>query len=1098
MSINAKSPDSYFFTSSSFINNKAFGSINQNEFQITTGVAGNLPAYAVADGFLFFAKYGETIDKVNIILKPKKDIGVGLKIKYFVYRGINASDLFKDVNGSRQLNDPTILSFLTNVWDSYTEFNGTNENLTVDKIGYLNVSTDPASEIIKKFFIKDGYNLLEVKGGTHIGNFINGFGGFEIVLDEGEFSQTKSDTGLDFNLDFATATSCILKADQDHPSNPNNPEIKIFGGKKNNNINSKIFKENIYKFIDPASFYGLHITNEKDGIVNLKNGNISTPYKIPSDIYNNFVSKFINKNKIYIYIKSDRNRSYKFYKPDTEKNIYRSNNINNSTSWGNELFKNEHNWPLIVKTSDVGIYGLYFSGGLPSHISSNILLQEIKPNTLLQYEPRSGYLLQSPQYFKFLFNDYVIDNNVSQLIYIDFFEKSGNVLNDFFGPINLETIFEDADFTPSNKISWISHLRPIIIEKGIDLGVYNMKGIIDKTDPSNLKQLRTYMLLPKASNIPADSFYELKYPPYLSAGYYNTAIEKKTSKDFCKNVMGVEDGEIWRGEFNDGSEKIKSLVFRSDANIFTLDYFILGITQKNYADLISRVFPTGSNLYNTNLFIDFGANESVDPKSFGKYEIQIKYDDEQGNVVLTTTPSPDKKIYLYTIDEMFFFTKDYTDSFEYYDEFANTTVDFRPENNWMRLYTYTGSNALDTRYSDKNVLYGFDWLRKGDSQITPDPDPIYEIYDKSLFSLIGEGDSSDPNSSSGFLLKPHLYIKAKGLYKIIPTNWKLAAITAADYDKDYAPSWLSIPNITGVNVITKFKINLKVSCFKKPTALRLYFDIGYFKMLKIDNGSVVPIVKSDEKGRKYISINSANVNSFKWLTLEIENIKPLEKTSIITAEADGLLAGKLYILPNDSKLTQKQKTVFINVKTDAGIRNLHPFDDENLGIFSSHANIKIEKYTDSLNVSITDYLYSDKTVNTEDKINGKTIFEYLSDFKTQYHGYVKIFLMIDPCRGDTVLSRIGGSTIEEKKIALIFDPILDNTRTAIAHEFFHAIGVEHTFTGYEIDKKALISLKQTLTNNLMDYHNDEFMLNQFIQGTFFWQWIIARRNTLKN
>lgn len=1090
MSINAKAPDSYFFTDPSFINDKAFGSVSQNEFQITTGVAGNGPAYAVSDGFLFFAKHGDSTDKVNIILKPKNDIGLGIKIKYFVYRGINASDLFKDINGTRQLNDPTTLVFLKTVWDSYNEFYGPDAKVTADQIGYLDVSSNLAPEILKKFFTKGEHNLLGVQKGTHIGNFFNGSGGFEIVLDEGEYSQDKSDTGLDFSLEFASATSSVLKADQDHPAN-----VNIFGGKKNSNIDSKIFRENIYHFIDPAAFYGLHITKENDGIVYMKNGTSVASYKTYTDIYNNVVSKFINKNKIYIYIKSERNRSYKFYKADADKTVFRSNDITNAI-WGFESFKNNHGWPIIEKLSNIKVYGLKLFATKTAFISSNILLEEIKPPNANKDRLRSEHLLMDPDYFKFSLNKDVADNNVSQLIYIEFFEQSENKLNDLFGPINLEPIFEDTDFTSGTKISWVSHLKSTIVRKGVDLGKYNMKGIIDKSGLSDVNQLRTYALLPQASNIPADSLYELKYPPYLSAGCCNTALKKKTSVDFCKSVIGVEDGEIWRGKFIDGTTEIKSLVFRSDVNILTLDYFMLGITQKNYTDLINRV-PKGADLYNTNFFIDFGVNESSDPKSFGKYEIQLKYDDKQGNILVTPNQPVDKKIYLYTIDEMYFFTKDYSENFEYYNEFANTTVDFRPENNWMRLYTYTGADALNTRFADKNVFYGFDWLRKGDSKTIPDPVPNYEIYDKSFFSIIGVGDPDNTNSAINFVLDPKQYLKVKGLYKVIPTTWKLSG-TASDYDNDYAPSWLSIPNIAGTNVITKFKINLKVSCSKKPGVLKLYFDAEYFKILKVDNSTTAPLVK-DDGGRKYIVISSPAADKFKWITLEIENIKPTERISKIIAEADNVLAGKLYIMPNSPKLTQKQKTVFITLTTGAGVRNLHPLEVENMQIFNSHANIKVDGQNESLTVSIADYLYSDKSVNTKDKVNGKTIFEYLSDLKSEYNGYVKVFLMNDPCRGlGGALSRVSGATIEEMKLVLIFDPILDDTRTALVHEFYHVLGVQHTFSNGELGKNALLSLQQSATNNLMDYHNTEFGLGQYVQGSFFWQWIIARRYTFKN
>ncbi len=103
-----KIPTSHFFTDLAFtqflgtnvpdVNTKSFGPLDDNRFQITTTFKGALNAYAVKEGILLISKQAGSTDKINILLKPTNEIGLGVKIKYFVYRGINASDFFKNIS----------------------------------------------------------------------------------------------------------------------------------------------------------------------------------------------------------------------------------------------------------------------------------------------------------------------------------------------------------------------------------------------------------------------------------------------------------------------------------------------------------------------------------------------------------------------------------------------------------------------------------------------------------------------------------------------------------------------------------------------------------------------------------------------------------------------------------------------------------------------------------------------------------------------------------------------------------------------------------------------------------------------------------------
>ena len=75
------------------------------------------------------------------------------------------------------------------------------------------------------------------------------------------------------------------------------------------NFKKKRIRETIFKFIEPAAFYGFHV---EKGTVKQYNGETLNKHK-ELEIYTHVIDKFYNKNKIYIYLKSNKNRSYNYY-----------------------------------------------------------------------------------------------------------------------------------------------------------------------------------------------------------------------------------------------------------------------------------------------------------------------------------------------------------------------------------------------------------------------------------------------------------------------------------------------------------------------------------------------------------------------------------------------------------------------------------------------------------------------------------------------------------------------------------------------------------------------------------------------------------------
>ncbi len=1138
-----KKPESFFFIEpvlNENQNSKTFGALNDNEFQITTTFnsgSAKVKAFAVTSGTLFFAQYGNSTDRVNIFLKPNKDIGLGLKIKYFVYRGIKTENLFKKVADEIFLVeklDVNTLDFLKPVWDDYVEFNQTDQDFKAQKIGYLDSST-PVEKLAQMFFTKDTHSLLHVAEGMHIGNFEGDFG-FEIIVDEGDFIQTKPDSGLNFNEKFANAKETILKTNGNHPA-----AQYIFGGNANA-VNEKVFRENIYQFLDPAAFYGTHITdssssNSKGGKIKVKNSTVETVSQSQSDIFTNVLSKFKNKNKVYVYIKSTRGRSYNFYNPQTDSVKITCKNQSDQlvdltefqvNKWPIQVFDNKMPYTFItlnlLKPKNNCIYfhtgmnaGRFYddTGLLYPQLSGTVALTGMRSDL-----PNSGASL--------LYLSCSLDENV----------------NNLFGPVDLDTIFEEEDFSEFNKISWVNHFRPILVDDKNQIALYNTKIVIDKSANDLDRQYRTYLLEPLLNTLQPDLYAENLKPSSIVSGYCKKQIDTKNSRSFCADVLDISGAEIWRGEMNDNADIIKSLALRKDENVYNTDRYVLGITEKEFAVLKARI---PASIKSPNAFVKIGSNIATDQQSisFAKYAVQLEYDDDNGLKQITTAPTTPTaadpgEIYLYTIDGLFFFTKSYSANFPYYSEFANTTVEFRPGNDWMKYFNYP-LTATKTLYGKPEVFYGFDWLRKGDSEIKEN----YRIFDKPIFSIIAENNNTDQNEATGMAIKKSIYHKAKKIYRSIPTTWKLDDGQPFDasynptnkesndsYDKDYAPSWLNIPrDENGVTLPLKLRIKLRS---KTPAGnIKLYYNSQLFKINKLGSSAIssLPLdskdirvsldpASSDSVG--VLKFNASDIpvspKSIKWIDFELENISPIDGMSIITVMADDKLAGKFYIMPNNAQSIIKKKVILTKVNYNGLLGTYDNHELELVKVFSKQTNIYVDFQVNANLNLVSDPIFQqyvkpgngkidiDKVISVGNK--NYRAYQYLLS-KVNDANSIKIFIV----KQESTIPPAGvmGFTLEKDKFVMLYsefskDQATDSTSyfSAMAHEFLHSQGLAHTFTG-KAEKDAFLTIMQGNTNNVMDYSNTDYYqamnlyaVTKFVQGTFFWQWGIARQFAKKN
>ena len=311
---------SHFFTESGGFTQspaQSFGPVNDTEFNLTSkfSVATPQKAYSICKGVVLVQP--QTVDptKVNLILRPYKQPFKGLNVKYFIYRGLQKSDFFT-TDG-----DPLIKSsstgtpsdFIRKINIDFDAFHGGRKEadgtpiapppFTAKYIGYDESITDltiPLSSFFFKesefvaadttFDEKDDFELPMIDIGKSLGNFAEGECGIDVVLNYGDYKHNFDNGEFVFNLEYARNTEAKI----------------VLSG---TDVQKKLLREQSTQFIDIAAFYGLFVPEKSVGVMT---AGVQTEKK-GTEIYNTIISKFATKNNWYVYIQSDRTRSYDFY-----------------------------------------------------------------------------------------------------------------------------------------------------------------------------------------------------------------------------------------------------------------------------------------------------------------------------------------------------------------------------------------------------------------------------------------------------------------------------------------------------------------------------------------------------------------------------------------------------------------------------------------------------------------------------------------------------------------------------------------------------------------------------------------------------------------
>lgn len=310
----------FFLESGGFpaqLSGQGFGPQSETVFNLTSRFSLDVPqkAFSICKGVVLVQPQTGNPDKVNLILRPYKQPFPGLNIKYFVYRGLKRSDFFTAGNNPLVIsNDAPVSDLIDKINIDFKAFHegrkqadGTPINVppfTAKFIGYDATLTDTTIQLSDFFFKeskfvaagdtfaeKDDFELPLIDIGKSLGNFAQGECGIDVVLNYGDYKHDFDNTEFVFDLAYARKPFA---------------EIIVNGS---TDFIKKLQREQSTQFIDIAAFYGSHVEN---GVVAATASGVKTDKKgiaIFSDLLNNFWTK----NNWYIYIQSDRTRSYDFY-----------------------------------------------------------------------------------------------------------------------------------------------------------------------------------------------------------------------------------------------------------------------------------------------------------------------------------------------------------------------------------------------------------------------------------------------------------------------------------------------------------------------------------------------------------------------------------------------------------------------------------------------------------------------------------------------------------------------------------------------------------------------------------------------------------------
>lgn len=650
-------------------------------FRTTSKITGYTnKIYTICRGQILLQPCGTDATKVNVILKPFNQPIKGLAIKYFIYRGLNKSDFFDNSTSVINTINSNSTGFVKQIRDDFSRLYGmlgiTQPTFTAQYIGYPGTGQQ-TDDLIDDYFYKvskstvtggnttdtdtkKAYELPMIEKGTSLGTS-SGSIGIDIVLNEGDYTVANDPNPFKLNLGFARLADHVL-----------DPATGA------NDFEKKLIRETASQFLDIATFYGMHTQGKGKVYVTGQ----TTPVQTKDEIYD-LIKNFATAKTTYLYIQSNRQRSYNFY-GDYKVSTTNANNIKIGTTVSALTEqKFEQKWPLqeltavpslVVQltTDNNDAAALYVKQGVlnentpneDNFIRGENLLQEAGDNVNTSFTKPISFVVAKT-------STNVVIGSFIQLIYEGKTIKITNAIDpseelylkdidDVFGLIDAIPRMESKS---SNELRYVIDQNLLLIDfenkaGGKDIATVTTKRVEDqimKNDTENLPRV-TYETLLNNIRQSVGGFFESR-----SAYQDNSNNGTITYSDKMNNFYQPENPYYFKTEVYTGSdgEVVTGLSLQLKQGELPSKK-LLGIT-KDENDLLVGVI-TQNKLNNPKFFFKnvLGNEESyyvsLENLEYKKYSLCIIGEGQDGTLKVV---SPTSSIYVITVDNMVFVSDEY-------------------------------------------------------------------------------------------------------------------------------------------------------------------------------------------------------------------------------------------------------------------------------------------------------------------------------------------------------------------------------------------------------------------------------------------------------
>ena len=681
-------PESFFFLEK----DKAFTQTASNKFGVigsginstfrtTSKISYTGKVFTICQGQIFIQPNFGDINKVNIVLKPFSQPIKGLAIKYIVYRGLAKSDFFTD-DGKVLPSGSNATGFINYVQEEFQNFYGNNGTNTTppeflaEFLGYPNASapTDQQqkeTDLIDDYFFKVSQNTLQnnqvsepakwayemplVPRGTHLGNALGELG-IDVVLNEGDYTIENDPNPFQLNLKFARSVDYIL--------NPADGST---------DFEKKLIKETTTGFIDIAAFYGLHTQGSGKVFVNTQ----TNPLENNDDIYS-LIKNFSTCNTSYLYIQSNRQRSYNFYgNYDLNgKNIKIGTDINNlqekkfgTEDWSVEEFQNSSNSEtlLVSLLSNKNYFDkiFYVNIGNPQERNKDVLFvkefENMSDNEKDYLRSVNFKISKSAGIIKLLF----VGDNVKETYLTNepyFLDKHHNAVRDIFPIFNAEShLKENGNFY---KISFnekyfvnfklFSNLQSVSTINNCVVFYQGKKKIGEDI----LVKEKVLFVAKKEDTIDSNEINNVNLIFGTNSSIFTSLPKDVETNILMQNLYGDANYNFYYNEINNSGKLVKLVKLKYDGQ-YDSTYFSIGITKEELDQLLATIPENASNV---KMYLD---EEEYNPildvearKSYFKYSLGINYENSNEGLAILF---PNEKIYVYGESIHFFASSEFAD-----------------------------------------------------------------------------------------------------------------------------------------------------------------------------------------------------------------------------------------------------------------------------------------------------------------------------------------------------------------------------------------------------------------------------------------------------